>query len=121
MSGKGGTTTTAQQTTAPPEWARPALERAGQEAMRLYTEGKGFNTYTGPTRVGMSNPKLSGMNALLAATGYQGAPVTNQTVTDMVPDVNSIMAQVLANKPKPQPQAGPAGPSGGGAIGQRLW
>lgn len=103
MGAKAGPTTTQTQTSAPPEWARPALEMAGNEAMRLYGEGKGFNTYRGPTRVGMSDPRLAGMNALLAATGYQGAPVSNQTVQGMVPDVNGIMQQVLANKPKPAP------------------
>lgn len=122
MSPKGGTTTTAQQSSEPPAWARPALERAGMESMRLYDEGKGYNTYTGPTRVDMSNPKLAGMNALLAATGYGGAPVSNETVKGMVPDARAIMAQILANKPQPQPQPQPARPSArGGGGGQRLW
>lgn len=110
---KGGPTTTQTQTNAPPAWAKPALERAGQEAMRLYSEGKGFNTYTGPTRAGMSDPRLAGMNALLAATGYQGPPVSNQTVQDMVPDVNGIMQAKLANKPRPGPAAPP--------MGTKLW
>ena len=101
MGAKAGPTTYTTQSNAPPEWARPALERSGQEAMRLYNEGKGFNTYTGPTRAGMSDPRLAGMNALLAATGYQGPPVSNQAVQGMVPDVNSIMQQQLANKPRP--------------------
>lgn len=101
MGAKPGPTTTTNQTNAPPEWARPALERAGQEAMRLFDSGSGFHTYTGPTQAGMSDPRLAGMNALLQATGYQGAPVSNQTVQGMVPDVNSIMQQRLANNLQP--------------------
>lgn len=93
MGAKPGPTTTTNQVNAPPAWAKPALERAGQEAMRLYGEGRGFNTYSGPTRAGMSDPRLAGMNALLAATGYQGPPVSNQTVQGMVPDVMGIMGR----------------------------
>jgi hypothetical protein len=113
MGAKAGPTTTATQTSAPPAWARPALEKAGQEAMRLFDSGQGFNTYTGPTRAGMSDPRLAGMNALLAATGYQGPPVSNQTVQGMVHDVNSIMQAKLANKPQPAPVAPP--------MGTKLW
>lgn len=113
MGAKAGPTTNTTQTNAPPAWARPALEKAGQEAMRLFDSGKGFNTYTGPTRAGMSDPRLAGMNALLAATGYQGPPVSNQTVQGMVPDVNGIMQQRLAGKPQPAPIAPP--------MGTKLW
>lgn len=98
---KAGPTTTQTQTAEPPAWAKPAFERAGQEAMRLFDSGAGFHTFTGPTRVNMSDPRLAGMNALLAATGFQGPPVTNQTVQGMVPDVNSIMQQRLAGGPAP--------------------
>lgn len=106
MGAKAGPTTNTTQTNAPPAWAKPALERAGNEAMRLFNEGKGFHTYTGPTQAGMSDPRLAGMNALLQATGYQGAPVSNQTVQGMVPDVQSIMQQRLGGNTAPAPSNG---------------
>ncbi|MDL2203518.1 hypothetical protein QQF51_12705 [Brucella intermedia] len=91
-----------KQTNEPPAWARPALEQAGKDALALYQSGSGYNTYTGPTMAPLSDVTLGGMNNLLAATGYTGAPVTNQSIMANVPDVNAIMQQALANKPKPQ-------------------
>lgn len=90
------------QKNEPPAWARPALERAGKDALALYDAGAGYNTYTGPTMAPLSDVTLGGMNNLLAATGYTGAPVTNQSIMANVPDVSAIMQQALANKPKPQ-------------------
>lgn len=89
------------QTNAPPAWAKPALERAGKDALALYDSGSGYNTYTGPTMAPLSDVTLGGMNNMLAATGYQGGPVSNESIMSQVPDVNAIMQQVMANKPKP--------------------
>ncbi|CAN7494112.1 hypothetical protein LJR231_003460 [Phyllobacterium sp. LjRoot231] len=90
------------QKNEPPEWAKPALERAGQDALKLYDSGAGYNTYTGPTQAPLSDMTLGGMNNMLAATGYQGAPVSDQSINASVPNVQAIMQQALANKPKPQ-------------------
>lgn len=89
------------QESKPPKWAQPLLERGAGDAMKLYEAGKGFNTYTGPTLAGLSAPTLSGMNNMLAATGYTGAPVSNQSINANIPNVQAIMQQALANKPKP--------------------
>ncbi len=86
------------QKNEPPAWAKPALERAGKDALALYDAGAGYNTYTGPTMAPLSDVTLGGMNNLLAATGYTGAPVTNQSIMANVPDVNAIMRQATANK-----------------------
>ncbi|WP_455296459.1 hypothetical protein [Brucella pituitosa] len=90
------------QTNEPPAWAKPALERAGKDALALYDSGSGYNTYTGPTMAPLSDVTLGGMNNMLAATGYQGGPVSNDSIMSQVPDVNAIMQQAMANKPKPQ-------------------
>lgn len=107
MGGKSSKQET-KQTNEPPSWAKPALERAGQDALKLYDSGVGYNTYTGPTQTDLSAPTLGGMNGILAATGFQGAPVTNQSINSVVPDVNAIMQQILASKQRPnlasQPQ-----------------
>lgn len=100
MGGKSSKQET-KQTNEPPEWAKPALERAGQDALKLYDAGAGYNTYRGPTQTDLSAPTLGGMNGILAATGFQGAPVTNQSINSAVPDVNAIMQQLLAGKKKP--------------------
>lgn len=90
------------QTNQPPKWAEPALQQAGKDALALYNSGSGYNTYTGPTTAPLSDVTLGGMNNMLAATGYQGAPVTNQSIMSQVPDVQAIMQQAMANKPQPQ-------------------
>lgn len=100
MGGKSSKQET-KQTNEPPAWAKPALERAGQDALKLYDAGAGYNTYTGPTQADLSAPTLGGMNGILAATGFQGAPVTNQSINSAVPDVQAIMQQMLAGKQKP--------------------
>lgn len=74
--GKSSTTT---QTNKPPEWSEPLLETAASDAMNLYNSGTGYNVYKGPTQAGFSDPSLSAMNSLMAATGYTGAPLSNQT------------------------------------------
>ena len=104
------------QENKPPEWAAEGLKRAGADALALYDNRVGFDTYRGPTQADLSDPTLSGMNSLLAATGYQGAPISNQSINSTLPDIEAIMAQVLQNKQPsrlpvqpPQPmQPGPA-------------
>jgi hypothetical protein len=109
---KGSTTQTTTQRSEPPAWAKPALERVGQEALRFYDEGRGYNVYTGPTVAPMSPTTLAGMNALLAATGYRGAPIENQTAQQMFPDVSAMIAELLRqkeaerNNPPPRPPRG---------------
>lgn len=98
MMGGKTTTTTQQQESAPPEWARPALERAGRDALALYNAGTGFNTYRGPTQAPMSAPTLAGLNNMLAATGYQGGPVTNESIGAAVPDIEALMAQIIGSR-----------------------
>lgn len=90
-----------KQTNEPPKWAKPALERAGHDALALYDSGSGYNTYTGPTQAGLSDVTLGGMNGILAATGFKGAPVSNQSINANIPNVQAIMQQALANKPQP--------------------
>lgn len=90
-----------KQENSPPAWAKPALERAGKDALALYDSGSGYNTYTGPTQAGLSDVTLGGMNGILAATGYRGGPVSNQSINANIPNVQAIMQQALANKPKP--------------------
>ena len=99
----GGQQTSTQQTNEPPAWATPLLKRAAGDAMGLYDSGQGYNVYQGPTQAGMSDQSLGGMNALLAATGYTGAPVANQTPQQMFPDVMKLLAaQTNVNKPPPK-------------------
>lgn len=96
----GGKSTSTTQTNTPPEWAKPLLERAAGDAMGLYDSGQGYSVYQGPTQAGMSGQTLGGMNALLAATGYSGAPVQNQTPQQMFPDVMKLLAaQAGVNRP----------------------
>lgn len=96
----GGQSTSSQQTSSPPEWALPLLQRGAGDALKLYESGKGYNVYQGPTQAQMSGQTLGGMNSLLAATGYAGAPVQNQTPQQMFPDVMKLLAaQTGVNKP----------------------
>jgi hypothetical protein len=96
----GGQSTSTTQTNSPPEWARPLLELGASDAMKMYQSGEGYNVYRGPTQAQMSGQTLGGMNSLLAATGYTGAPVQNQTPQQMFPGVMKLLAaQTGVNKP----------------------
>lgn len=97
-----------KQTNEPPKWAAPLFKQAAGDAQSLYNNRIGYNTYTGPTQAPLSDQTLGGMNNALAATGFTGSPVTNQSINSQIPDVFSIMQQALANKPKPQ--AAPSNP-----------
>lgn len=76
------------QTSAPPAWAAPLLKKVAGTAMDLYDRGEGYNTYRGPTQAPLSDVTLGGMNSLLAATGYQGAPVSNESINALIPEVD---------------------------------
>jgi len=105
----GSKSTKTTQTNEPPKWARPMLERGAADALALYEQGKGYNTYTGPTQAPLSDPTLSGMNSLLAATGYSGAPVSNQSINSLIPDLSALFEQVKnRNSAAPQQQAQPS-------------
>lgn len=112
MSSKGGQTTTSTQSNEPPAWARPLLEKGASEAMNLYNSGSGYNVYNGPTQAGMSDPTLSGMNSLLAATGYKGAPVQNQSPEQMFPQVMAMLQQQQAQRAQKKQQPAAAAPDG---------
>lgn len=83
------------QTNNPPAWAQPGLQQAGQDALKLYNQGIGFHTYTGPTQAPLSGATLSGLNGILAATGSSAPPVTNQSL-------QAIMDAMKAKMPAPQ-------------------
>lgn len=101
----GSKSTKTTQTNEPPSWAKPMLTRAAKDAQALYEQGKGYNTYTGPTQAPLSDPTLSGMNSLLAATGYSGAPVSNQSINSLIPDLSALFEQVKNRNAAPAPQA----------------
>jgi hypothetical protein len=94
-----GKTTKTTQENRPPAWALPGLETAGRDALDLYNRRVGFDTYRGPTQADLSDVTLGGMNSLLAATGYQGGPVSNQSINANIPDVEAIMQQILGSRP----------------------
>jgi hypothetical protein len=103
----GGQSTSTTQTNNPPAWAVPLLERGAGDALKLYNSGQGYNVYQGPTQADMSAQTLGGMNGLLAATGFTGAPVQNQTPQQMFPDVMKLLAaQTNVNKPPPKAKQG---------------
>ncbi|WP_202312128.1 hypothetical protein [Mesorhizobium sp. L-8-10] len=89
--------TTSKQTNEPPVWARPLLEKAASEAMNLYNSGVGHNVYNGPTRAPLSSQTLGGMNALMAATGGTGKPITNESINALIPSAD-IEAQIESMK-----------------------
>lgn len=101
----GGQSTSSTQTNEPPAWAVPLLQRGADDALKLYESGQGYNVYQGPTQAQMSGQTLGGMNGLLAATGFQGAPVQNQTPQQMFPEVMKLLAaQTGVNKPPTPPK-----------------
>jgi hypothetical protein len=93
----GSKSTTSKQTNEPPAWARPLLETAASEAMNLYNSGVGHNVYSGPTQAPLSSQTLGGMNALMAATGGTGKPITNESIDALIPGAD-IKAQIEAMK-----------------------
>ena len=105
----GSKKTETRQENAPPKWAAPLFKQGASEAQRLYDTRTGYNTYTGPTQAGLSDPTLSGMNNALAATGFTGSPVSNESINAGIPDVMAIMQQALASKQQPQAEKGPGG------------
>jgi hypothetical protein len=110
----GGQSTSTTQTNSPPEWARPLLELGAADAMKMYQSGEGYNVYRGPTQAQMSGQTLGGMNSLLAATGYTGAPVQNQTPQQMFPEVMKMLAaQIAGGKKSASNGADPLMSSGG--------
>lgn len=94
-----------KQTNEPPKWAAPLFQQAAGDAQALYNSKTGYNTYTGPTQADLSAPTLTGMNSALAATGYTGTPITNESINANIPDVFSIMQQALASRQSPAPAA----------------
>ncbi|MFC0246405.1 hypothetical protein ACFOLL_04380 [Falsochrobactrum ovis] len=98
----GSKKTETRQENAPPKWAAPLFKQGAKEAQRLYDTKTGYNTYTGPTQAALSAPTLSGLNNALAATGFTGAPITNESINANIPDVMAIMQEALANKQPPQ-------------------
>ncbi len=96
--------TTSKQTNEPPAWAKPLLEKAASEGMRLYDSNIGYNTYTGPTQSPLSAQTLGGMNALNAATGGGGGPITNESINKLIPSAD-IKAQIEAMKKRNMEQA----------------
>ena len=89
-----GKSTTSKQTSEPPAWAKPLLTKAASEGMRLYDAAIGHNVYDGPTQAPLSDVTLGGMNSLLAATGYGGTPISNQSIDALVPNVKPMIDQV---------------------------
>lgn len=93
--GKSSKTT---QTNEPPAWARPLLEKSASRALDIYDSGAGYNVYGGPTQAPLSDATLGGMNSLLAATGYQGAPVSNEGINSLIPtaEIQAMIQQAAA-------------------------
>jgi hypothetical protein len=107
-----GKSTKSTQENKPPEWAEPLLRQAAGGAQDLYNQGVGYHAYTGPTQAPLSDATLSGMNSLLAATGYPGAPVSNATWQN-TPE--SLQARNLLRQQATHKAAQPA------AAPQPLW
>lgn len=93
------------QKSEPPAWSKPLFTQAAGDALNLYNSKTGYNTYTGPTQADLSAPTLAGMNGALAATGYTGAPISNESINANIPDVFSIMQQAMASKQSSAPAA----------------
>ncbi|MDW6020234.1 hypothetical protein SAZ10_00495 [Mesorhizobium sp. BAC0120] len=102
-----GKSTKTTQENKPPAWAEPLLKQAAGDAQNLYNQGVGYHTYTGPTQAGYSDPTLSGMNSLLAATGYSGPKVTNQSWqnTPEIQAAQQLLTQQAAAKSSQQTRA----------------
>ncbi|PWL17393.1 hypothetical protein DKP76_11485 [Falsochrobactrum shanghaiense] len=105
----GSKSTKTTQENKPPAWAAPLFKQGASEAQRLYDTKTGYNTYTGPTQAALSAPTLSGMNSALAATGFTGAPISNESINAGIPDVMAIMQQAMAGRQQPQAPANRGG------------
>ncbi|MGO4831301.1 hypothetical protein AB4144_03230 [Rhizobiaceae sp. 2RAB30] len=92
------------QKNEPPEWSKPLFEKSAAEAMRLYDSGIGYNVYDGPTQAALSDQTLGGMNAMMAATGGGGAPITNESINKLIPSAD-IQKQIDAMKQRNAQQA----------------
>jgi hypothetical protein len=103
-----GKSTKTTEENKPPAWAEPLLKQAAGDAQNLYNQGVGYHTYTGPTQAGLSDSTLSGMNSLLAATGYSGPKVTNQTWQNApeIQQLQKLLTEQAARKAA-QPTAAP--------------
>ncbi|HWK64122.1 MAG TPA: hypothetical protein VNS34_04235 [Rhizobiaceae bacterium] len=101
-----GKSTTSKQTNEPPAWAKPLLTKAASEGMRLYDAGVGYNVYDGPTQAPLSDATLGGMNKLLAATGYTGAPVSNEGINSLIPDIRPMIEQAAQRNAQVQAAQG---------------
>ncbi len=104
-----------KQTNEPPKWAALLFKQAAGDAQSLYDSRIGYNTYTGPTQAPLSEQTLGGMNNALAATGFSGSPISNQSINSQIPDVFSIMQQAMAGKQSAQPML-PSRRQGGDLI-----
>ena len=76
---KGTQKQSTSQSSAPPAWAKPLLERTAADAMKMYSSGQGYNTYRGPTQAEFSPQKLQALNKMMTMTGG-GPAVTNEAI-----------------------------------------
>lgn len=120
---KGSTSTSATTSNEPPTWARQALTTAGNESTRLYNEGSGYHTYTGPTQAPLSDATLGGYNALLSATGSKAAPVTNASLQSIIDEIKARMPSHAEKKAASVAARGASTGSGGNsaASSNQLW
>lgn len=99
--GKGSTTQKTSQTSNPPAWALPLLQKVAGEAMNFYNSGEGYNVYRGPTVAQYSPQKLEGLNRILTMTGG-GTPVTNEAVfgnkNPQVAAANALIQQQIKDQ-----------------------
>lgn len=116
MGGKSSEVETTQ-TSEPPAWARPLLERGAEDALRLYNSGKGFSQYMGPTQAPLSSQTLGAMNSIMALTGGQGG-ITNKNINALVPQIN--MDDFKQRKPRGGNDGG-AAPAPQPLFLQALW
>src|SRR5690348_8787108 len=104
----GSQSTNSTQTNSPPAWAQPGLEAAGNQALNLYNQGVGFQTYTGQRQAPLSAATLGGINGLLAATGSKAPPVSNSSLQAILSAAKASMPAVhntpIPQAPPPQPQ-----------------
>lgn len=93
--GKGSTKQSSTQTSEPPAWAKPLLQKAAGAAMNLYDTGQGYNVYRGPTQAQFSDPRLEGLNRAMMMSGSTGPKITNESVFNN-PAIQQARAQIDA-------------------------